>query len=301
MAQRRPFHAAFVLLTATCTAWQLYFTANHVSVFLGLTVPHRRAANKLRLAASASAEEDVWREAYDAEMERNKLLREQLSALQIDADGQEMPEACSVDWKDSYEQVAACNAELEDSLRRGGGLQAGGRTQTVEQTAALEPLVFEVPLPAQDTTERLELVRYHTDGRDVAFYSIQASLPLGLQMAKCNSGPLKGAFLVEEVLEGAGQENGVAAGDLLHAVTVVMDRANLGIKTEDFVSNVVGGMGRWRQTIMDTSFINTVDDLVVQMQSNNAMGSDMELVLVFERDLTSSQPPPNVLEPVASQ
>ena len=37
--------------------------------------------------------------------------------------------------------------------------------QAQQQRAALEPLVFEVPLPEQEA-ERLELVRYFTDGRD---------------------------------------------------------------------------------------------------------------------------------------
>ena len=50
-----------------------------------------------------------------------------------------------------------------------------------------------------------------------------------------------------------------------------MDRANLGIKTEDFVSNVVGGLGRWRQTILDTSFINTVD---AQLNPNAPQAGD---------------------------
>ncbi|CAE7735323.1 unnamed protein product [Symbiodinium sp. CCMP2456] len=249
-----------------------------------------------------ASSEDVWKAAYDAEMERNELLREQLRSLDI-GESSDLPEACEVDWQDSYEKLAACNQELEETLRSGGGLQAGGRSaQVQQQTAAMKPLVFEVPLPEQGN-ERLELVRYFTDGREVAFYMVRACLPLGLQLTKCNSGPLKGAFLVEDVVEGGQAWEGgvVLAGDILHAVTVVMDRANLGIKTEDFVSNVVGGLGRWRQTILDTSFINTVEDLVAQMQSNKAMGTDTELVLVFERDLSESPRPPDVLDPVEAE
>ena len=137
-----------------------------------------------------ASSEDAWKAAYDAEMERNELLREQLRSLDI-GESSEMPEACEVDWRESYEKLAACNQELEQTLRSGGGLQAGGRSAHVEQqTAAMKPLVFEVPLPEQGN-ERLELVRYFTDGREVAFYMIRACLPLGLQLTKCNSGPLK--------------------------------------------------------------------------------------------------------------
>ncbi|CAE7280882.1 unnamed protein product [Symbiodinium sp. CCMP2592] len=266
--------------------------------------PQSERLQRLQDLQVHASSEDAWKAAYDAEMERNELLREQLRSLDIgESSAAEMPEACEVDWQDSYEKLAACNQELEETLRSGGGLQAGGRSaQVQQQTAAMKPLVFEVPLPEQGN-ERLELVRYFTDGREVAFYMIRACLPLGLQLTKCNSGPLKGAFLVEDVVEGgqAWQGGVVLPGDILHAVTVVMDRANLGIKTEDFVSNVVGGLGRWRQTILDTSFINTVEDLVAQMQSNKAMGTDTELVLVFERDLSESPRPPDVLDPLEAE
>ncbi|CAE6957200.1 unnamed protein product [Symbiodinium microadriaticum] len=272
------------------------------SRLLGFAGCRPQKSERLQDLQVHASSEDVWKAAYDAEMERNELLREQLRSLDI-GESSDLPEACEVDWKDSYEKLAACNQELEETLRSGGGLQAGGRSaQVQQQTAAMKPLVFEVPLPEQGN-ERLELVRYFTDGREVAFYMIRARLPLGLQLTKCNSGPLKGAFLVEDVVEGgqAWQGGVVLAGDILHAVTVVMDRANLGIKTEDFVSNVVGGLGRWRQTILDTSFINTVEDLVAQMQSNKAMGTDTELTLVFERDLSESPRPPEVLDPVEAE
>ena len=150
----------------------------------------RNAGTRVQVHATSGSEDEVWKAAYDAEMDRNELLQEQLRSLDIDG-ASEMPEACAVDWKDSYEKLAACNAELEEALRSGGGLQAGGRsTQQVQQAAAMKPLVFEIPLPQQGT-ERLELVRYFTDGREVAFYMIRACLPLGLQLTKCNSGPLK--------------------------------------------------------------------------------------------------------------
>eukprot|EP00434_Breviolum_minutum_P037950 symbB.v1.2.033651.t3/scaffold4211.1/size43043/1 len=104
--------------------------------------------------------------------------------------------------------------------------------------------------------------------------------------------------MVEDVAaNGAAAQGGVLAGDILHALTVVMDRSNLGIKTEDFVSSVVGGLGRWRQTIMDASYINTVDELVSQFKSNTMLGSETELLLIFERDISTSPKPAETLEP----
>ena len=43
------------------------------------------------------------------------------------------------------------------------------------------------------------------------------------------------------------------------------------------------------------------EDLVAQMQSNKAMGTDTELTLVFERDLSESPRPPEVLDPVEAE
>ena len=52
-------------------------------------------------------DEETWREAYDTELQRNQLLREQLKI-----DGMDLPEVCEVDWKGSYEQL-----ELSDGDR----------------------------------------------------------------------------------------------------------------------------------------------------------------------------------------
>ena len=49
---------------------------------------------------------------------------------------------------------------------------------------------------------------------------------------------------------------------------------------------------------MDASYINTVDDLVSQFKSNTMMGSDTELLLIFERDISRSPVPAETLEPL---
>lgn len=222
------------------------------------------------------------------ELQRNQLLREQLKNEEM-----ELPEVCEVDWKASYEKLSDCNKELEVALRQ--------QAKTAEEDAqplSVEPVAFEVTLPDSDSSELVEVVGFRPPQR-AAFYLLRGRLPLGLQLTKLNEGRLKGAFMVEAAAPGgAAASGGVMEGDILHALTVVMDRANLGVKTEDFVSSVVGGLGRWRQTIMDASYINTVDDLVSQFKSNTMLGSDTELLLIFERDISTSPAPAESLQPV---
>lgn len=214
------------------------------------------------------------------ELQRNRLLREQLK------EDMELPEVCEVDWKASYEKLSDCNKELEVALRQ--------QAKTAEEDAqplSVEPVAFEVTLPDSDSSERVEVVGFRSP-KNAAFYLLRGRLPLGLQLTKKDEGRLKGAFMVEAAAPGGAAANGgVIEGDILHELTVVMDRANLGIKTEDFVSSVVGGLGRWRQTIMDASYINTVDDLVSQFKSNTMLGSDTEFLLIFERDISTSPAP----------
>ena len=52
------------------------------------------------------------------------------------------------------------------------------------------------------------------------------------------------------------------------------------------------------RTIMDASYINTVDELVSQFKSNTMLGSETELLLIFERDISTSPKPAETLEPV---
>ncbi|CAJ1334909.1 unnamed protein product [Effrenium voratum] len=257
---------------------------------LALCLAIRAALPRTFAAPSASAaSESTWREAYQAELARNELLQQQLESLGKDA-SPEVPEACEVDWEGSYQKLAACNQQLEVAIY--------GERKSTEEVPKAAPLAFEVSLPASETKERVEVLGFR-DPRKASFFAVKARLPLGLQLTKDAPNEPKNAFLVEAVApEGAAAQSGVLAGDILHALTAVMDRSNLGIKTEDFVSSVVGGLGRWRQTIVDSSYINTVDDLVDQLKSNTMLGSDTEVLLIFERDVSALPEPAEPLEAV---
>ena len=52
------------------------------------------------------------------------------------------------------------------------------------------------------------------------------------------------------------------------------------------------------RTIVDSSYINTVDDLVDQLKSNTMLGSDTEVLLIFERDVSALPEPAEALEAV---
>jgi len=150
-------------------------------------------------------------------------------------------------------------------------------------------------MPSDDSSISIELLPFFGG----TFYSVCVELPLGLKLTKVDEGSLMGAFLVDEVMKGgsAAAAGEVVAGDVLHALTVVADRADLGMRTEDFVSSLVGGFGRFRQSLMDASFIDTTDDLVEMMQTNLVLGSDTKLALIFERDVNTLAPPANPLQP----
>lgn len=62
--------------------------------FLGFPAPGGDRRTPVR------AEGEAWREAYDVELERNQLLREQLKIEDM-----ELPEVCEVDWQASYEML----------------------------------------------------------------------------------------------------------------------------------------------------------------------------------------------------
>lgn len=63
--------------------------------FIGFTADE----NDRRTPVRAESEE-AWREAYDTELQRNQLLREQLKIEDV-----ELPEVCEVDWQASYEML----------------------------------------------------------------------------------------------------------------------------------------------------------------------------------------------------
>ncbi|CAK9087065.1 unnamed protein product [Durusdinium trenchii] len=228
-----------------------------LSAHLTFVALRRRPA---QLRSWRKATEDPWREAYDAELRRNELLLEKLSD---------------------------CNRQIEEVLRL--------QSRNADESAQAHISGWSWSMGGLGGVWILWM-KPAMGMKNAAFFTFQGRLPLGLQLRKQNEGRLKGAFLVEDIFPGPAAEH-VWRGDILHALTVVMDRANLGIKTEDFVSSVVGGLGRWRQTIVDASFINTVEDMVDQLNSNTMLGSDTEILLIFERDISSSPEPDEILEP----
>mmetsp|Transcript_73093 Transcript_73093/g.144962 ORF Transcript_73093/g.144962 Transcript_73093/m.144962 type:complete len:359 (+) Transcript_73093:57-1133(+) len=261
----------------------------------------RRAIACRATAEQEGADQREWKDAYKLEVERNHVLREQLSeqlmilgktSTSEDAIARQ-PEACDVDWSINYERLAACNNALADEI---AGLQRG----TVEdKPVVVEKRVanFNVKMPNDDSSMNIELLGFF--GGTGAFYSLCVDLPLGLKLTKVDHGSLMGAFLVEEVMEGGSVAavGEVVAGDVLHAVTMVGDQADLGMRTEDFVSSLVGGLGRFRQSLMDASFIDSTEDLMEIMKSNMILGSDTKLALVFERDVSTLAPPATPLQP----
>lgn len=65
--------------------------------FIGAPGEDRREDRRTPVRAEG---EEAWREAYDVELERNQLLRDQLKIEDM-----ELPEVCEVDWQASYEML----------------------------------------------------------------------------------------------------------------------------------------------------------------------------------------------------
>mmetsp|Transcript_2089 Transcript_2089/g.6822 ORF Transcript_2089/g.6822 Transcript_2089/m.6822 type:complete len:320 (+) Transcript_2089:33-992(+) len=279
----------------------------------GLARPFARGPRTPRLPSACrggeSGEETAWKEAYDLEVERNQLLRDQLQSLGVktlllDPEAPQPRselEACEVDWAQNYEQLAECNRALEAELRGPGAAQPPSPPATATAVAvATGPAKLTVPVGEQGATETIELSRFFGDTG--AFYALQAQLPLGLNLTKRDSGSLFGAFVVEDVLPGGAAEASgeVRPGDILQALTVVMEGSDLGMKAEDFVSSVVGGLGRYRQVLTDATFIDSPEDLVEAIKSNTMLSSEARITLVFERDTSALPVPAEPLEPIGA-
>lgn len=165
---------------------------------------------------------------------------------------------------------------------------------------AKSPTLFKMQLAGQDGLASVELVRFF--GLTASFYSVRAPLPLGLKLTKRESGKLQGAFVVEDVVAGGSAEASgkILAGDVLQALTIVSGSAGLGSRGseyQEFLSTMLGSIDKPQQSLVDASFINTLDDLVEAIKTNLALGDGTELTLIFERD-TSERPVPD--EPLQS-
>lgn len=251
---------------------------------------------------AGGADAGVWKEAYDVELQRNGLLRDQLRDLSSDAEapGAFDPsdlEECAVDWEGTYERISECNRALEQQVQ-----ELQGRTRPKEEVVDLlarVPVVLTVPLPRQGGnagSASVELLRFL--GSSSSFFALTASLPLGLNLTKETDGALNGAFLVRDVLPGgsAAASGQVVEGDVLQAMTIVPERMDMGVKTEDFASTFVARLSNDKQAVVDACFFNTATDLVDALRSNAVFGDDGKLVLVFERSSEGPEPS-KMLEP----
>ena len=71
------------------------------TLLLGLCFTGPQASRPSRpFRTCLRAADEAWREAYDMELQRNQLLREQLKKEDM-----KLPEVCEVDWKANYEML----------------------------------------------------------------------------------------------------------------------------------------------------------------------------------------------------
>jgi len=276
-----------------CRASSLAFASSLASV-------RRREPKVFRYAASE--ETAVWKEAYELELERNSLLRDQLKSVGFEEDDQ-LPEIaeCTIDWSENYQQLSECNKALEGVLREYEA-EVNGKQQVIQDKRSMEavlPNIFYLSL-TNGVPASIELSRFF--GTSASFYLFKAPLPLGLNITKMGSGPLQNAFVVQNTVPGGSAEASgmVLPGDVLQAVTVVSDGGKpLGVRTEDFVSTVTAAMNsvNLQQTLVDASFILSTEELANMIKSNAAMGENTDIYIIFERDTEKSPLPAVPLVP----
>jgi len=243
------------------------------------------AATRLRALggdkSAADEEGSVWKSAYELELERNTLLRDQLQSAGISGEGGEAePEACTVDWEASYKSLKDCNEALETRLRGGQGPprgSGGGQAKlSEEELDARLPVKLDVQLEHRRTW--IEVFRRH--GAGSTFHNVEATLPLGLNITLRERGDLRGSYVVEDVLPGGfGDSSGlIKAGDVLLGLTTRV--SSVGVTTFD------SGVTSSRQHLVDASFLPSTKELVEAIGTN----TDGNLILVLER---AAEPQPD--------
>jgi len=243
---------------------------------------NRRGSPAARLCAEgAGAGEDAsatWRSAYELELERNGLLRDQLRSVDPAApEARGQPEECALDWEENYARLRACNEALEGQLRTAQGGLGAASPQTElseEELDARLPVVLDVKLEHRMT--KIEVFRRH--GAGSTFVTVEATLPLGLNITLRERGDLRGSFVVEDVLPGGfGEASGsIQTGDVLQALTTRV--TSMGVTTFD------SGVTQSTQHLVDASFLSSLTELV------EAIGTNVngDIILVLERPATTS-------------
>eukprot|EP00929_Paragymnodinium_shiwhaense_P024084 TRINITY_DN14928_c0_g1_i1.p1 TRINITY_DN14928_c0_g1~~TRINITY_DN14928_c0_g1_i1.p1 ORF type:complete len:397 (+),score=78.25 TRINITY_DN14928_c0_g1_i1:128-1192(+) len=299
-------------------AWSAGFSfAQGHHRFLGSAGDERRRP-ALAATETEMEEQAVWKEAYALEADRNQLLREKLRAVEPEAAilGTD-PEECTVDWAANYEAITACNKALEERLERAETTSGDKKEEGSQKTQSIwgsklpveakakevavmgeanqaadaigRPLRFRVDLPNQadgeEQTQMLEVFRFY--GLESNFFSVNAPLPLGLNITKRSSGRLRGAFVVEDVFPGGSAEadGRIQSGDILQSITWCpnTDRTAITDEAGEFLNRMVNNFEKPRQAFMDATYINTVEELVDLLGTNVAIGDSAEVGLVFER------------------
>jgi len=159
-----------------------------------------------------------------------------------------------------------------------------------------------VKLGEQEGLASVQLARYF--GPSSAFFLVRAPLPLGLNVTKRSGGELSGAFVVEDVLPGGSvfEARKVLPGDVLQALTVVSGSAGLGSRNsenQEFLATMMGSLQKPTQTLVDASFLNTMEDFVDAVRTNTEMGDEAELTMIFERDVDMLPEPAEPLQPAS--
>mmetsp|Transcript_45060 Transcript_45060/g.101423 ORF Transcript_45060/g.101423 Transcript_45060/m.101423 type:complete len:303 (-) Transcript_45060:115-1023(-) len=220
-----------------------------------------------------SQEDAVWKSAYELELDRNRLIRDQLQSSGISGEEDEGdPEACAIDWETNYNSLKECNAALEARLRGGKEPLRGNRAQdklSEEELDARLPVRLPVQLEHRETF--IEVFRRHGPGS--TFHNVEASLPLGLNITLRERGDLRGSFVVEDVLPGGfGESSGlIKPGDAVLGLTTRV--TSMGVTTFD------SGVPQALQHLVDTSFISSAQELVEAISTN----TNGNLILVLER------------------
>jgi len=257
-------------------------------------------------AAPEISETEAWQQAYELQVDRNDIVREQLRGLglkEVEIDGEEMdldqpPQAASGDLQTCYRALTARNDILESQLRnrRGGAANFQDQRDVLAKSNAL----FRIKLLDQQDPSQVDLSRFF--GLTSVFYLVRAPLPLGLNMTKRQKGDLQGAFVVENVLPGgsASKSGEILPGDILQALTVVSSASGLGSagsENQEFLATMLGSVSAPTQELMDATYVDTLDGLVAAIGTNRDLGEGVDLTLILERDLNVNPAPGEPLQP----
>lgn len=267
----RSWASAFLLLVLSLYALLPCFILRGTS---------RQPLAKARAPLHAKAEDqeeaqDIWKQAYQMELDRNQLLREKL--IQANQD-EEPPEACEVDWELNYQSIRACNAAIEMRLRGMAPRREEderGASSSKDETDVGVPVLVTIPL--DERKAKVEVFRLN--GAGSLFLLVKKRLPLQFSLVRPETGELQGAWVVEAVFAdgdvASDTGTSIMPGDVLHGFTAMA--ATMGTTTFD--SGVSGKV----QKFVLTSLLSGMRELEDAIYSNEARRQGPDVVLLLER------------------